>query len=134
MRLHQGDENLRVNEAFVTNKDDLAFEQERMRERWAKRPHTARAAAHARVTVPVPFAILPHWKTTPEPANPAKSVRHRMGRDQNQEPLALGFSLGVPPVRAGYSTATIEYACACGAFSINPHECPRCGRRRQGVP
>jgi len=108
------------------SKDELAFEQQQMRKRWAKRSRNTLTNLPARVAMP------PLWKpAAAKSANPTKSVNPATGRNQNQEPFALGFSLGVPPVRAGYSTATIEYACACGVFSTNPNKCPRCGRKRQ---
>jgi hypothetical protein len=118
-------------EVFRMNKDQLAFEQQQMRERWAKRPSTTRAAIPPRAATR-PRAALPGlWKpATPKSAKPTLSVKPATGRNQNQEQFALGFSIGVPPVRAGYSTATIEYACVCGIFSINPNKCPRCGRKR----
>ena len=108
------------------SKDELAFEQQQMQRRWAKRPRTTRAA------LPPRGAIPPLWKlATAKSANPTNSVKPATRRNQNQEPFTLGFSLGVPPVRADYSTATIEYACACGVFSTSPNKCPRCGRKSQ---
>lgn len=107
-----------------TSKEALAFEQQRMRKRWANRPRPTRAA----LAPPVTTSAL--WKPAKlKPAKPTNSVKAATSR--YQEPFALGFSLSVPPVRAGYSTATIEYACVCGVFSASPDKCPRCGRKRQ---
>ena len=114
-------------QAMMT-KEELAFEQEKMRERWKSRPAKGRAAQSRRVLVATvlvePMRKLVPAKAIPRPAKPSA------GLDQHQERFALGFSLGVPPVRTGYSTAEIEYACACGVFSNNPSKCPKCGRQR----
>jgi hypothetical protein len=104
----------------MMTKNELAFEQVKMRERWANRPSKSRPAKPKRVSS---ARVAP-----PELRPVALATR----RNQHQETLALGFSLGVPPVRAGYSAADIEYACVCGVFSNNPTRCLRCGRKRSG--
>ena len=109
-----------------TSKDGLACEQRQMRGRWAKHSRTTSAALPSRVATP------PLRKSgAVKPAKPTQSVEPATGRNQNPDQFALAFSLGVPSARAGYSTATIEYACVCGVFSSDPSKCPRCGRKRQ---
>jgi hypothetical protein len=134
----------------IKMKKELEFEQEKMRERWSKRGRTLPddlpshddlltlwKTARAKSTKPnqsakrARVAKMPLWKSAlAKSARPTQSVKPTTGRNRNQERLALGFSLGVPPVRAGYSTATIEYACVCGVFSADPNKCPRCSRKR----
>ena len=101
----------------MMTQDELAFEQLKMRERWADRPGKSRPAKSKRVS-----------SVRVAPPEPWLTLAAR--RNQHQETLALGLSLGVSPVRAGYSTAEIEYACVCGIFSNNPTRCLRCGRKR----
>jgi hypothetical protein len=113
-------------EGFKTDKNSLAFEQGQMRKRWSRRSQNIRVALPSRLTTSTVTETCPR-----KALMPAKSVKAAPGAKQYQDSLALGFSLGVPPIRAGYSTATIEYSCVCGVFSVNPNECPRCGRKRQ---
>ena len=101
----------------MMTKDERAFEQVKMRERSANRPSKSRPAKSKRGS---------SARVAPPELRP---VTLDARRNQHQEALALGFSLGVLSVRAGYSTAEIEYACVCGAFSNNPTRCLRCGRR-----
>jgi hypothetical protein len=119
----------------MTTKDKLASKQQQMRERWANRPAKGKPA-NSPPTLPVRVAVqrakgrvvkssypFPTRVALPPPNNsaPAKSILRRAERtahrNQCQETLALGFSLGVPPVRVGYSTAEVEYACVCVAHS-----------------
>ena len=112
----------------MMTKEDLALEQQQMRERWTNRTVKEKPP---KLSSPKPGRVaLPPVK--PAPAKPISRLAPvpAASRSQHQEALALGFSLGVPPVRAGYSTAEIEYACVCGIFSNNPNKCPRCGRKR----
>jgi hypothetical protein len=110
-------------------KEELAPERQRMHERWRDR-WTGRRTAQSRSLLPACVGVPPMWEPAP-PKPTSRSSKHSPDQNQHQERFALGFSLAVPPVRAGYSVAVIEYACACGTFCSNPVKCPKCGRKRQ---
>jgi len=109
-------------------KEELAFEQRKMRERWETRSPKGRSN-ESRSVLPARVGIPPMWKPVPA-KRPSRPPKPSIQRGLHEERFALGFALGVPPVRAGYCTAEIQYACVCGAFSNDPKKCPKCGRNR----
>jgi hypothetical protein len=114
-------------QAMMT-KEELAFEQQKMRERW--KTHSSKDRSNqSRPVLPARVGIPPMWEATPAKRSPRRP-KSSLQRSLHEERFALGFSLGVPPVRAGYCTAEIQYACVCGAFSTDAKKCLKCGRKR----
>lgn len=117
----------------MMTKEDLALEQQQMRERWANRRVKEKPA---KSSSPPPGGVaLPPVK--PAPAKPISRLAPvpAESRSQHQEALALGFSLGVPrlgsdipPPRlsmrvcAAHSATTRANARAVGANGSLQHD------------